>query len=107
MTKPAAMIAVMAVYSARFPMLLSDEECRRCALEVDNQDDAGDGDARFSGAQEEKAGPAHQASGRSTPDGILSLRKKIRFVCCHGLPRSPDPQIGPDRVTTFCSLELP
>ncbi len=64
------------------------QECRRCALEVDNQHDAGNRDARFAGAQEEKARPAHQASGRSTPDGILSLRKKIRFVCCHGLPRS-------------------
>ena len=67
------MIAVMAVYSARFPMLLGVQERRRRALEVDNQHDAGNRDARFSGAQEEQTRPAHQASGAQHA-GLASFR---------------------------------
>ena len=67
-------------------MLLGDRNAGAVPLKVDNQYQAGNGDARFSRAQEEKASPAHPTAGRRTPHGILSLRKKIRFLCCHALP---------------------
>ena len=76
------------------------KEARGRTPKVNDQKHGRDRDACFSRVEQEQADATRQAL--KAPSCFLTRRQRTDFVCRH------DPyDIGPDRVSTFSSLELP
>ena len=86
-------------------MLLGDKECRRRALKVDDHHDAGN--AMLASRERSRKRPARLTQLRGAARRTASFRCGRRSALSVAMALPDLYPMGPDRVTTFCSLELP